>query len=283
MDPCAKDTVLMTFFEKLNIEIKLCLEATHPLNWNEMGAKKNYDCWIILEGKVQIEYEEEKIILNSGDLFLFYPGVSYRSQVLEEPYRLIYVFFYAALGNSYKGLNGFDFEGKIPESYVRKERNLFLSSYVAYQKETPFSGLSLKGYFSILLAKGLEYQSLYRIPSLGDDGLIENQRLAPVLQYISDNWNRSISMKELAEIVGVSEKYFSSFFRHTIGKTPSAYIMHLKMERALQYLHEKKYSVKEIAFMTGYEDPYTFSKAFKKIYKVAPSRMIQSARISSAP
>ena len=56
-----------------------------------------------------------------------------------------------------------------------------------------------------------------------------------------------------------------------MGITPVNYITQVKMKKALEYLYEQNYSVKEVAALVGYTDIYTFSKAFKKIYGIPPS------------
>lgn len=57
-----------------------------------------------------------------------------------------------------------------------------------------------------------------------------------------------------------------------LGITPGQYINQIKMNRARDYLYEKKYTIQQIAGFLGYPDPFTFSKAFKKFYNVPPSK-----------
>ncbi|MBO1515444.1 helix-turn-helix domain-containing protein [Metabacillus sp. BG109] len=46
------------------------------------------------------------------------------------------------------------------------------------------------------------------------------------------------------------------------------------MNRARELLYSNRYSIKQIADMLGYPDPYSFSKAFKKYYKMPPSQFV---------
>jgi AraC-like DNA-binding protein len=48
------------------------------------------------------------------------------------------------------------------------------------------------------------------------------------------------------------------------------------MKRALAYLYQRKYSVKEISDMLGYPDQYTFSKAFSRVYDFPPSYILSN-------
>ncbi|MGN7170043.1 helix-turn-helix domain-containing protein [Paenibacillus cellulositrophicus] len=79
--------------------------------------------------------------------------------------------------------------------------------------------------------------------------------------------HRSVRMNELAALVGVSEKYFISYFKKSVGITPGQYISQIKMNRARDYLYAQKYTFQQIAGFLGYPGPFTFSKAFKKYYK----------------
>jgi AraC-like DNA-binding protein len=98
-------------------------------------------------------------------------------------------------------------------------------------------------------------------------------RLHDALSFISNNIDKSISNSDLAKISRMSEKYFITYFKKTVGITPAKFITKEKMKRALILLHEKKYSIKEISQKVGYTDQYTFSKVFAKTYKVPPSKI----------
>ena len=88
--------------------------------------------------------------------------------------------------------------------------------------------------------------------------------------------SKALSNEEIRKFAGhkdfsTTEKYFISFFKKTMGMTPTSYITQVKMKKALEYLHEQNYSVKEVSALVGYADIYTFSKAFKKTYGISPS------------
>ena len=76
----------------------------------------------------------------------------------------------------------------------------------------------------------------------------------------------------MAAQAGLSESQFSHLFKQQTGHAPLTYFIHLKMQHACSLLTLTQLSVKEIAQEVGYTDSYYFSRLFKKIIGVAPSR-----------
>lgn len=138
------------------------------------------------------------------------------------------------------------------------------------------SYLRLKGSLSLLLARILELygQQQYRGEFLRDSTDQEPSnykyfdKILPVFDYVHQHLHQSITVRKLAEIAGMSEKYFITYFKQSLGVTPGKYIYQLKMNRARELLYSKLYSVQEISSMLGYPDPYSFSNVFKKYYHV---------------
>src|SRR5690606_31048905 len=97
--------------------------------------------------------------------------------------------------------------------------------------------------------------------------------LQPVFKHIHENVHQPVAIRELAELASMSEKYFISFFRRAVGVTPGRYMMSVRMNKAKDYLHRHDYSVKEIASLLGYPDAYSFSRAFKRYFSMAPSQL----------
>ncbi len=90
-------------------------------------------------------------------------------------------------------------------------------------------------------------------------------------QYISCNYgNKNLSLRELAEHLGVSYGYLSAAFARTYNKTFKSYLTSLRIEKARRLLMERKYKIYEIADMTGYSSSRYFTEAFKRYYGLSP-------------
>lgn len=109
--------------------------------------------------------------------------------------------------------------------------------------------------------------------------------VGPTVQYMEDRIDRRITVEELAALQGLSVSYFSALFRKATGMGPLDYFIHLKIRRACELLQSGRRKIKEVAQRVGYDDPYYFSRLFKKYTAVSPAgyRKINSGPELSDP
>jgi AraC-like DNA-binding protein len=98
-------------------------------------------------------------------------------------------------------------------------------------------------------------------------------RLEKAKGWIDEHPCERLDPDGLAEMVGLSEKYFRSLFKHRYGMTPFEYQIKARLEYARFLLAESGQSVKQVALSTGYPDPYSFSKQFKQVMGYPPVRL----------
>jgi len=89
-------------------------------------------------------------------------------------------------------------------------------------------------------------------------------------RYIDDNFSKISSSREVAEYRGINPRYMSALFKRYSQNSPHAYIMRLKLNKAANLLLTSMLSVKEIAYKIGFDDPYHFSRNFKKFHGLSP-------------
>lgn len=70
---------------------------------------------------------------------------------------------------------------------------------------------------------------------------------------------------------GLSESYFSLFFKETMGKTFGSYLEGVRLEKAKRLIAQGNFDLEKISEMVGYSSSATFRRAFKRAYGVAPS------------
>lgn len=95
--------------------------------------------------------------------------------------------------------------------------------------------------------------------------------IEPTLAFLRQNIDRSLTLGEMADSAALSKPHFSRIFKEQTGYSPIDYFIHLKVQKALSLLVLTQSSVREIAAAVGYDDPYYFSRLFKKVIGLSPS------------
>ena len=102
---------------------------------------------------------------------------------------------------------------------------------------------------------------------------INNQNKAPVRvakKYIQENYNKKVSLNDIAALVNLNPVYFSLIFKKETGINFSDYVINSKLDKSKELMKDLKYNIAEIAAMVGYNDSRHFSKLFKKKVGISP-------------
>lgn len=97
-----------------------------------------------------------------------------------------------------------------------------------------------------------------------------NKAISLIKQYINEHYNEKLSLSSIASNLNFSTGYISSIFRKHTGYSFSAYVSLVKVEKAKELINTHNYLMYEISEMVGFENPYYFSKVFKKTTGMSP-------------
>lgn len=104
------------------------------------------------------------------------------------------------------------------------------------------------------------------IRSQESDGVITKAR-----EYIRQNFQKNLSLEEVAQSAGISPYYFSKLFKEETGMNFTEYLTGLRIETAKQLLSNPKLSIKQVCVDSGYANPNYFSRIFKKWTGITPT------------
>lgn len=90
-------------------------------------------------------------------------------------------------------------------------------------------------------------------------------------QYIRDNYNRKLSLQEIAECALMSKSYFANLFKQETGMTVWNYVITLRMDAARKLLLETPKKMYEIAQEVGYDNAVYFTQIFKEYFGLTPA------------
>lgn len=97
------------------------------------------------------------------------------------------------------------------------------------------------------------------------------QHYKRVLDFVGENYGRTISLEELADQTALSPSHFSRLFRQTIGSSPMQFVMSYRIERAKKALRVQGKPLADIAAQCGFSDQAHFSRTFKAAVGQSPS------------
>ncbi len=103
-------------------------------------------------------------------------------------------------------------------------------------------------------------------------------KIAETLLFMEENYSRDITLRDLAELIGVSISYFRRSFQRILGTAPIDFLLDLRLKHAAELLSETGSSIAEIASETGFNDPNYFSRLFSRRKGKSPRQWRQSFR-----
>ncbi|MDR0546595.1 MAG: response regulator, partial [Dysgonamonadaceae bacterium] len=91
-------------------------------------------------------------------------------------------------------------------------------------------------------------------------------------EHIADS---QFSIADFSKEMGLSKSLLYTKFNTITGYTPNDFIKIARMKKAVEYFRQKQYSINEVTYRVGFEDPAYFSNCFKKIYGDSPKTFIE--------
>ncbi len=86
--------------------------------------------------------------------------------------------------------------------------------------------------------------------------------------------NSELDISRMTELLHISRTKFYYKVKGLTGENPSVFFKRYKLNRAAQFLRERRYTISEIADMTGFSTLSHFSTSFKKQFGVSPSEYV---------
>ena len=231
------------------------------------SIRENYILHFIVKGAGTFKVEGIKYELTKGDFFLLRPSVETDYQAsAANPWEYYWI--------------GFDGE-KVEEilhylkidsaSHVGKAQN---EELVLERLKQIFQPNLLANANQLVVQRYLyDILSVFHSEVVRSDSLEEEKRRYSYsfMTYVKHYYQKNdLQIAEIAEIFGLNKSYFSQVIKQEMGMTPNEYLSFVRMEEGARLLLKSEKSVKEIAFLVGYENPLTFSRAFKNYHGVSP-------------
>lgn len=117
--------------------------------------------------------------------------------------------------------------------------------------------------FSFLLDNALQES--------GADSGMPDFYIIKALDFIDANYQKGISVEDIAASAGISRKTLYAAFKNLSGFSAKDYLTGYRMNKAAVLLKDAGLTVEAVAVSVGYNDQFHFSKEFKKNVGMSPS------------
>lgn len=160
----------------------------------------------------------------------------------------------------------------LPEVYSRIEERLELFESIISLMNGHIS-IEKLNYANILFAHFMAsylYADLFKEQQ--PKGTTQAQTLVNrVTHYMSENIEKTLTLKELADYAGYCRSYFYRNFMNEIGISPIDYFIKMKINKASIYLIKSTMSISQISAKLGFNSADYFSKTFKRVVGITPT------------
>ncbi len=123
-----------------------------------------------------------------------------------------------------------------------------------------------------LLLKGEQGALLRQITSIGNHGY----KIARAIDWLKDNFNKSVKIEELADIAGLSVSAFHNQFRIMTAMSPLQFQKKMRLNEARRLMLTEHLDASRAAFEVGYESPSQFSREYSRLFGAPPMRDIKN-------
>lgn len=110
----------------------------------------------------------------------------------------------------------------------------------------------------------------------------EQDPLEAVLDCIHTEFTHPLTVQELAQRVNLDRSYLTTLFTQRFGVSPGKYLLAHRMKFAAKLLTANEKNVSVTAISVGYNDIYTFSRAFKQYYGISPQEYAKRNKVDTS-
>ncbi|MTI80492.1 MAG: helix-turn-helix transcriptional regulator [Firmicutes bacterium] len=92
------------------------------------------------------------------------------------------------------------------------------------------------------------------------------------ISFLVENYQRNITLDEIAKLVNYSPYHFIRIFKAETGKTPLEFFQEIKIEKAKELLKRRKKNITEICHICGFNNPSHFTNVFRRKVGTSPTQ-----------
>ncbi|RGH40230.1 MULTISPECIES: GH39 family glycosyl hydrolase [Clostridia] len=236
---------------------------------------QNLEIVYVLEGSVEVQIEPETYNLKKGDFLLINANKRHSWRATEEKILLASFQINFTMLAEYMGTNQLLFWCNTTvdknESYEQLKQVLDQMLNRSYDKEKE----------GAIYLNSIYYEAIYLLVAYfmikADDVRMkenftpDNSRIFEIQNYVQANYQKQLSLNDLAQKLYLSNAYLSKYIKKHFGLSFLEYVNNIRLFHAVDELVYSEKKITRIALDNGFPTTAAFNKAFKEIYNMTPS------------
>ena len=223
---------------------------------------KNHTAYLIKNGEGTVFFNNNPVTVKAGDLIFGFSGDNFKAVGNELQY------FYIGFSGS-----------RADELFLRFGVGVINRLFTGFDGMLPFwqENISRATDQNVdLVSESVLLYTFSRLSTVHKD--LEN--VAFLLQkHAEENFSDvTLSLQTAAEELGYNAKYLSTCFKKRMNIGFSEYVKTLRINNAIFLIEHGVESVKNVAFLSGFQDPLYFSKVFKSAVGKSPTEYIEKLK-----
>ena len=229
---------------------------------------RDYEIVYITKGRGKFHSQGQEFTIIPGTIIILFPGIQHAYKPDVE----------TGWDEYWVGIQGPYIDALLNEEVISPSKPVYyvglhdvlVSHYIKIfdriKKQRPCYQMRTSTNIAMLLADIISYDRKQE-QVCHSDSLIEKIKF-----IFEQNLYNNIDLEEVADQLKMSSCYLGEVFKSYTGMTPYQYFLHLKVNKAKEFLERDELSIKEIAFKLAFDDQFYFSRLFKKKTGVPPSQ-----------
>ena len=245
------------------------METRRGSYWGERQIP-DMELVLIVEGRFTYETRDAAPQhLVPGDILLIPPAEWHTLRRLDEPAHAVFSCIHGELLPGAQWAKG-DYQFyPAPQRVTRTEgdaalHDLFMRCSSVYQGYDKYRAELLSTMLKEIWIRLAEYWA-------GREAGRLSGRMKSMVSYLRNHLNGPVTRQSLAREFGITPEHVNALFRKQLGTTPTQFIQRERMMLAYRILRDEGLSVKETAARVGFQDPFYFSRIFKRVMHRTPA------------
>lgn len=269
------------------------IEKIHDTNWSMTASRHDhFEMVYIKKGTAVFQIEGIDVNMVPHSVVIIKPGKTHKFIVKSEMCEFIVLSFTFKTQNNEQDchVSLTDFKEYIEDEatgdylFLNLSRkndivhvmNRILRERMKYQVWGDFLSCLLILELFVLLSRTLKQEWEQ---SAKNRNLKLHELLSIAKEYIDNNYDKDLTLTDVAKYIYLSDSYFAHSFKDKFGISPKSYILKVRIESAKEYLKNTDMKVSEVAKMVGFSSQQRFNDIFRKHEDITPLAYRQKCKL----